>query len=90
MTPSKPGELCAGARSVLCIAIPYATPAPPAGKLHGRVSNYAWSADYHRRLRTLLDAVAHTIDEAAGERVTAVACDTRPLAERALAARAGR
>lgn len=86
---SDPGELCAGARSVLCIALPYATPAPPAGKLHGRVSNYAWSADYHRRLRTLLDAVAHTIDEAAGERVTAVACDTRPLAERALAARAG-
>jgi epoxyqueuosine reductase len=84
-----PGELCAGARSVLCIALPYATTAARAGPLHGRVSNYAWSADYHRRLRALLDAVAHTIDEAAGERVTTVACDTRPLAERALAARAG-
>jgi len=29
------------------------------------------------------------IDEAAGEPVTAIACDTKPLAERALAARAG-
>ena len=29
------------------------------------------------------------LDEAAGERVTAVACDTRPFAERAIAARAG-
>ena len=84
-----PGELCAGARSVLCIALPYATAAPRAGPLRGRVSNYAWSADYHRRLRALLDAVAQTIDEAVGERVTTVACDTRPLAERALAARAG-
>lgn len=86
---SDPGELCDGARSVVCIALPYATAAPRSGPLRGRVSNYAWSADYHRRLRALLDAVAHTIDEAVGERVTTVACDTRPLAERALAARAG-
>jgi epoxyqueuosine reductase len=84
-----PGELCSGARSVICIALPYATAGPRSGPLRGRVSNYAWSADYHRRLRALLDAVARTIDEAAGERVTTVACDTRPLAERALAARAG-
>jgi epoxyqueuosine reductase len=84
-----PGELCAGARSVLCIALPYATPSPRAGALRGRVSNYAWSADYHRRLRKLLDRVAQTIDGAAGAPVTTVACDTRPLAERALAARAG-
>jgi epoxyqueuosine reductase len=84
-----PAELCDGARSVLCIALPYATEAPGAGPLRGRVSNYAWSPDYHRRLRALLDAVAHTIDEAAGKPVTTVACDTRPLAERAWAARAG-
>src|SRR6202041_1848015 len=86
---TNPGALCGGARSVLCIALPYATPAPGGGPLRGRVSNYAWSPDYHRRLRALLDAVARTIDEAVGERVTTVACDTRPLAERALAARAG-
>jgi epoxyqueuosine reductase len=84
-----PGELCDGARSVVCIALPYATAAPRTGPLRGRISNYAWSADYHRRLRRLLDGVAHTIDEAVGKRVTTVACDTRPLAERALAARAG-
>jgi epoxyqueuosine reductase len=84
-----PGRLIAGARSVVCIALPYATPAPASGPLRGRVSNYAWSPDYHRRLRALLDAVAQVIDEAAGERVTCVACDTKPLAERALAARSG-
>jgi epoxyqueuosine reductase len=84
-----PGELCAGARSVLCIALPYATPSPRAGPLRGRVSNYAWSTDYHRRLRKLLDGVAQRIDDAAGTPVTNIACDTRPLSERALAARAG-
>jgi len=87
---SDPAALLRGARSVVCVAVPYATNGsrsnPP---LRGRVSNYAWSGDYHRRLRGLLDAVAREIDEAAGESVTAVACDTRPLAERAFAARAG-
>jgi epoxyqueuosine reductase len=85
-----PQTLLRGARSLLCIAVPYATPAPRENlPLRGRVSNYAWSGDYHRRLQALLHAVAADIDDAAGEPVTAVACDTRPLAERAFAARAG-
>jgi epoxyqueuosine reductase len=85
-----PRELLDGARSVICIAWPYATPNPyTQHPLTGRVSNYAWSSDYHRRVRGLLDTVARAIDEAAGAAVTAVACDTRPLAERAFAARAG-
>lgn len=84
-----PRRLLAGARSVLCIALAYGTPEKKSPPLHGRVSNYAWSADYHQRIRTLLRAVAAEIDDAAGEPVTAIACDTRPLAERAYAARAG-
>jgi epoxyqueuosine reductase len=85
-----PSELCRGARSVICIALPYAAHGPRMREpLRGRVSNYAWSGDYHRRLRALLAAVAARIDAAAGGSVTAIACDTKPLAERALAARAG-
>lgn len=85
-----PQQLLRGARSVLCVAVPYATPPPRnVPRLRGRVSNYAWSSDYHRRMRELLSAVAREMDEAAGEPVTAVACDTRALAERAFAARAG-
>jgi len=87
---SDPRELLAGARSVICVAMPYATEEERDGRpLCGRVSNYAWSADYHAEMQRLLRAVADSIDEAAGEAVTAVACDTRPLAERAFAARAG-
>ncbi|MGA7283877.1 MAG: tRNA epoxyqueuosine(34) reductase QueG, partial [Candidatus Cybelea sp.] len=87
---SDPGELLRGARSVVCIAVPYATSRPEQrAPLQGRVSNYAWSSDYHRRLRVLLRSVADEIDGAAGGPVTAIACDTKPLAERAFAARAG-
>jgi epoxyqueuosine reductase len=86
---SDPANVLAGARSVICIAMPYATPAPRRTVLRGRVSNYAWSADYHRRMRALLAEIAAVVDDAAGASVTAVACDTKPLAERAFAARAG-
>ncbi len=85
-----PAALLPKAQSVLCVAVPYATAPPSArSRLRGRVSNYAWSRDYHGRLRALLGAVAREIDDAAGTRATAVVCDTRPLAERALAARSG-
>ncbi|HVS45777.1 MAG TPA: tRNA epoxyqueuosine(34) reductase QueG [Verrucomicrobiae bacterium] len=86
---SDPRTLLADARSIICLAVAFATPPPQARPLTGRVSNYAWSEDYHRRVRALLENVAAIIDEAAGKSVTAIACDTKPLAERALAARAG-
>jgi epoxyqueuosine reductase len=85
-----PRSVLAGARSLVCIAVPYATPPPrERAPLSGRVSNYAWSPDYHRRLQRLLQSVAREIDRAAGAAITAIVCDTRPLAERAVAARAG-
>ncbi|HEY1975378.1 MAG TPA: tRNA epoxyqueuosine(34) reductase QueG [Candidatus Baltobacteraceae bacterium] len=87
---SDPGEILPGARSVVCLAVPYATRyATRRDVRRGRVSNYAWSADYHHRVRAMLADVASVIDAAAGAPVTAIACDTRPLAERAFAARAG-
>ena len=87
---SDPRAILEGARSVICIAMPYATPQPRgSAPLSGRVSNYAWSQDYHRRMRALLREVAAEIDAAAGAPVTAIACDTKPIAERAFAARAG-
>ena len=88
-TAADPSRILDDARSVICLAFPYATPAPERPPLRGRVSNYAWSADYHRRVRAVLDELASTIDAFAGARVSAVACDTKPIAERAFAARAG-
>ena len=93
---SDPGTLLPGARSVLCVAVPYATAVPAERRGRGRVSAYAWSRDYHRAMQALLRAIAARIDALAALRhaqddapVTCVACDTAPLAERAFAARAG-
>jgi epoxyqueuosine reductase len=86
---SDPQAILPGARSVVCVAVAYASPPPARKALQGRVSNYAWSEDYHRRMRALLTEVARIIDAYAGGEVCAVACDTKPIAERAFAARAG-
>ncbi len=84
-----PRTLLPSARSVICVAVAYATPPARRPRGCGRVSNYAWSADYHRRMRALLGEAAARIDRLAGAGVTAIACDTAPLAERALAEFAG-
>lgn len=84
-----PDTLLPNAKTVLCVAVPYATVARRPERGSGHVSNYAWSLDYHRRMRELLNDIARTIDDAAGESVTAVACDTKPIAERAFAQASG-
>jgi epoxyqueuosine reductase len=84
---AEPRTLLATARSVVCVAVAYATPAPPQRRGRGRVSNYAWSADYHRRMRALLTALAREVQALGGS--AAIACDTAPIAERAFAERAG-
>ncbi|GAC1651622.1 MAG: tRNA epoxyqueuosine(34) reductase QueG [Vulcanimicrobiaceae bacterium] len=81
---STPRQLLPGARTVICVAVPYATTTPPRRPLEGRVSNYAWSADYHQRMQVLLNEVASVLPGR-----TRIVCDTAPLAERAFAARAG-
>jgi len=86
---SDPQTLLPGARSVVCIAVAYATPVPRERRGRGRVSAYAWSRDYHRRMQSLLREIAARIDALADEPCTRVVCDTAPLAERAFAARAG-
>jgi epoxyqueuosine reductase len=84
-----PSHVLAGARSVICIAILYEAHVPEVRPNEGRVSNYVGSGDYHHRVKKLLRDVADRIDSEAGESVTAIACDTKPIAERAFAARAG-
>lgn len=84
-----PARILDGARTIICVAVPYAAGTASPRPLQGRVSNYVGSDDYHLRVKKLLLAVAAEIDAAAGASVTAVACDTKPIAERAFAARAG-
>jgi epoxyqueuosine reductase len=82
-----PRTLLPAARSVVCVAVAYATPPETPRRGRGRVSNYAWSNDYHRRLRAMLRALAGELETLGA--TTAIACDTAPVAERAFAERAG-
>ncbi len=85
-----PRRVLSGARSVIVTAMNYYTPVrhqEEAGV--GKVSRYAWGEDYHRVvLRKLNELQAWVEKEFPGERALAYV-DTGPLAEKALAVRAG-
>ena len=85
-----PSHVLDGARSLLMLAVNYRTVEPvPSGPGQGRVSRYAWGADYHdvirRRLRRLADFHRRLAPDA---RVRGVV-DTAPLLERDFARLAG-
>ncbi len=86
---SDPTQLLSGAQSVFCLALPYGHPAPRAPRGAGLVSSYVWGHDYHRVMRGVLDALLAEIAGAAPLARAIAVCDTKPLAERAFAARAG-
>jgi len=83
-----------GARSLVVVGLDYAVSAPPADVLNdptrGRISNYAWGADYHTvmlpRLLTLCEMIARESARAATCRVYV---DTGAILERSHAATAG-
>jgi epoxyqueuosine reductase len=85
-----PSHVLDGAKSLLMLAVNYRADEPvPTGPGQGRVSRYAWGADYHdvirRRLRRLADFHRRLTPDA---RVRGVV-DTAPLLERDFARLAG-
>jgi len=86
-----PQNVLEGVRSLVMLAMPYATVAPDAiasGK--GRVSRYAWSGvDYHDLVRTRLHALADYLRTLVPESLTRGVVDTAPLLEREFAQLAG-
>jgi epoxyqueuosine reductase len=83
-----------GARSLLCVALDYATAAPPQDILEapsrGRISNYAWGADYHDLMAPRLQELAAWLEREAGAEVAQkVYVDTGAVLERDHAETAG-
>jgi epoxyqueuosine reductase len=91
----RPAQLLDGAKSVVAVALNYkptGTDAkgqfPPAPA--GRVARYAWYEDYHGFIKPLLHELAHfVVSSGGGGHRFKVCVDTAPVAERALAVRAG-
>jgi epoxyqueuosine reductase len=91
---TRPQSLLPGARSILALAAGYlgARAAPPsrAGEPRGRIARYAWGGDYHDVLKDLAGRLVERIADIAGRPIGArIFVDSSPLAERAVAERAG-
>lgn len=79
-----------GARSVVAVAVNYFHPDPPRpGEQSGEVARYARGRDYHNVLRRPLIRLRKAIDALAPGSVSYMSCDSRPVAEKAWAQRAG-
>jgi len=92
-----PTKLLEGARSVIVVALSYKPPvgvtavgwAPPAGPM-GRIAQFAQYEDYHSFIKRLLGELAGIIQNRTGGSHRFKLCvDSSPLAEKALAVRAG-
>jgi epoxyqueuosine reductase len=91
---SDPSALLEGARSFVVMAASYwdDLPRPPDDPAtpRGRVARYAWGRDYHTVLREAANDVAAGLVRVAGRSIrTRIFVDSSPLAERAVAIRAG-
>lgn len=88
-----PGNLHDGLRSIVSVGLPYyrADPElPDDGLLRGRISRYAWGADYHRVLKRRMGALLVRLEERAGRSIEArLLTDTARIVDRAVAARSG-
>lgn len=83
---NNPARLLEGARSMLCVAFRYATPAM---RRHPLFADYALGRDYHEVLRRRLAPLAALMENGVAGSATRVCVDTAPLRERYWAARAG-
>ena len=90
-----PSRLLKNAQSVICVGLNYTPPKtqlkpPDAAAPMGRVANYAQYEDYHSFIKKQLRKLTASLSSLAGTGLKFKICvDSVPLAERALAARAG-
>jgi len=93
---TNPARMLPGAKSVICVGLNYKPPPvknPPDDNStdYGRIANYALWEDYHPFMKKRLRALARFMNDLVGaSNFTFKICvDSAPLAERALAQRAG-
>ncbi|MEW6663301.1 MAG: tRNA epoxyqueuosine(34) reductase QueG [Bacillota bacterium] len=86
---SNPGQVLPGAKTVIVAALPYAKNLPPSGRLQGQLARVARGEDYHLVLERALRHLALWLAARLPGLNYRLMVDTGPLAERALAVRAG-
>jgi epoxyqueuosine reductase len=91
---TRPTELLPGARSILALAVSYLGRRDPPpiepGNPRGKIARYAWGRDYHDVLKQMARELVARVEQVAGRPVASrIFVDSSPLAERAVAERAG-
>jgi epoxyqueuosine reductase len=91
---TRPQRLLPGAQCIVALAASYLgqlePPARVDGEPRGKIARYAWGSDYHDVLKELAHALVARVEQLTGRPVSArVFVDSSPLAERAVAERAG-
>jgi epoxyqueuosine reductase len=87
---SRPMELLPGSRSLVVVGVSYRTEEPAPDARGGRVSRYAWGADYHTAMKTRLRELAGFLSDRVGTTIRSrIFVDDGPLVERDAAERAG-
>ncbi len=92
---TQPTKLLENAQSVICVGLNYKPPKqkpkpPDATTSMGKIANYAQYEDYHPFIKERLRKLTEFISSAAGrDHKFKICVDSAPLAERALAVRAG-
>lgn len=81
-------------RAVICVGLAYPLPAslpkPKSERPLGRISAYAWGADYHAIILSKLERLAETIERMTGKMLSYKTCvDTSPILEKDFARQAG-
>lgn len=85
-----PGRILPGVKSILMLGMNYRTEEPSEAKTgQGRISRYAWGADYHEAIHRQLQALADFHQKLVSQCQVRGVVDTAPLLERGFACRAG-
>ena len=88
-----PGNLHDRIESIVSVGLPYFRrypDLPDDGELRGRISRYAWGADYHRVMKRRMATLLAKLEARAGRSIEArLLTDTARIVDRAVAARSG-
>jgi len=85
-----PESMLTAVRSVVCVGMRYAPPAPSVDEgCRGTISSYAVGDDYHDVMKKRLKCLARDLDQLLGKHDQRVFVDTAPVLEHALAASGG-
>src|SRR5579875_2520637 len=90
---ANPRNLHASARSIVAVGVPFWNPdiqPPDDDEPRGRIARYAWGRDYHKTLKTRMQALHRLLEDETGRSIEArLLVDTARIVDRAVAARSG-